>query len=249
MKNMIKITKKLKFNFCDLMEPIDYDHKFTLKDVILACKNSKIPIEVLSQILRCSYIDQYFDEMQSKKFKDNGCIEYLELSWVGRIDKFGGKEHSGHSWHFNGIGKEGVIPEDLLKNCTKAEIKEMKKNKYRQGYAIEFTPMYELSNYPIRVCKKIYVSDWRDYKKKKHPRDLEKTIDIQPTITLLEVLYWIFWELSFMGNPERRDKKSEELNEAAAEITKAIDEGRIDEVTVPWEEVKKKLKKKFKTRR
>ena len=246
---MIKITRRLKFNFCDLMEPIDYDHEFTLRDVIWACKNSKIPMDVLSDILQCSYIGLYFDEMQSKKFKDGGYIEYLELSWVGTIYKFGGKEDSGHSWHFNGIGREGIIPEDLLKTCTKAEINKMKKEKWRQGYAVELTPIYELANYSIKVRKEITVADWRDYEKKNHPRDLNTSIDIRPSITLLEVLYWVFWELSFMGSPEKRDKQSKELNERAAEIIKAIDEGRIDEITRPWEEVKKEIKKKFKKSR
>ena len=52
----IKITKDMKFGFFDLMEYVDTECEFTLRDVICACMDSDIPIEVLEAILQCPYI-------------------------------------------------------------------------------------------------------------------------------------------------------------------------------------------------
>jgi len=248
MEKPIKITKSLKFNFYDLMRDVDTEHEFTLRDVLNACMKSKIPLEILQAMLRCNYIEQYWKEMKSKKFKNDGDgIEYLELAWNGTIDEYKGKQDSSSSWHFNGVGKKGYIPDDLLGFCSKKEIAKMKKEGYRQSYAIEFRPMYALANFPIKIRKEIKIEDWRNYKKKlKKKEDIFTIIDVQPSITLMELLYWIFWELSFCGSPEKRDGISADLDERVKELDKAKKEGRLDEITVPWEEVKKNLKKKVK---
>jgi hypothetical protein len=249
MKPLIKITKSLKFDLWDLMKQVDPDYNFTLRDVLNACMRSKIPIEQLQEMLQCRYIEDYWKEMKSRKFKDDKDrdLEYLELAWTGDIHEFDGRIDCGSSWDFYGVGKEGCIPEDLLKWSTKKEIAQMKKDGYRQSYAIEFSPMYTLANYPIKICKELRVEDWRDYKKKiKKKEDLWKTIDIQPSITLMELLYWIFWELSFCGSPEQRDGKLEDIGNTVEELKKAEEEGRLEEVTVPWEEVKEKLENKVK---
>jgi len=204
MENYIKITKNLKFDFADLMRSVDSECEFTLRDVLNSCNKSKIPMDVLKQILRCSHIDQYVKEMKSKKFNKDGEIEYLEIGWHGEINAFGGEESSGSSWHFRGMGKKGVIPKDLNECCTKKEINKMKKEKWQQSYAIELTPIHELANYPIKICKEICITDWRDYKKHKGTEDLYTKLDFQPNITLMELLYWILWELSWFGSIAKR---------------------------------------------
>jgi len=249
MDKPIKITKKIKFGFSDLMRNIDPNYKFTLKDVLRACVNSEISLTVLQEIIHCPYLEEYWKEMNSKKFKNDGDIEYLELSWASEINEYDGKIDSGHMWNFNGMGKEGVISEDIIKFSSKAEINKLKKENYRQSYAIEFTPMYELSNYDIRIEKYLSVSDWRKYEKLKTKKDFEDIytkLDVQPSITLVELLYWIFWELSFCGSPKQRDDKGDEIGEIVKEFEKAKAEGTLNDITIPWEEAKKKLIDKFK---
>jgi len=249
MKKPIKITKSLKFDFDDLMRDVDSNYEFTLRDVVNVCVNSKIPLEILQVILRCNYIEQYRKEMKNKKIENDNKIIYLELGWNGEIDKFEGKENSSSSWDFYGMGKKGVIPEDLKEWCTKKEIAKMKKEKWQQGYAIEFTPINEIADYPIKIRKEICITDRRDYKKKKKPCDVCTRIDVQPTITLIELLHWIFWELSFLGSPAQRNGKSEDLNRRAKELDQAKKEGRLDEITVPWKDIKKILKKNSKKKK
>ena len=232
MINDIKITKNMKFDFEDLMREIDTNSEFTLKDLLRACIDSKIPLETLQWIIRCPYLKSFWEEMNSKRFRKDSNIEYLQLSWVASISEYKGVVDSGHSWHFDGVGKEGVIPQDLINHCPKSEIKKMIKEKYRQKYAIEFTPLYKLANYKIKFCSDIEIHDSR---KKKY--SIEK-INVKPSITLVELLTCVFWELSFFGDPSSRDSKLKELEDRVENI----DESKL----VDWEEVKKKLLKRIK---
>jgi hypothetical protein len=236
MNDDIKITEDLIFDFEDLMLPVNFEHEFTLRDVLRASVNSAIPIEILSVMLRCNYIEDYWAEAESKPFDDKSDIEYLELYYWVTKHTFEGKRDDGSCWGFHGIGKEGVIPEDIIEHSTEEEIQEMRDEGYRQAYAVEFTPMYKLADYPIRIGDKIHVTDYDA-----HPKDiLDRDIDVIPTITLMELLYWIFWELSFLGSLEERDDKGEGLKQ----IVDDIKEGKAE--LTPWEEIKTKLEDKFK---
>jgi len=236
----IKITKKLKFDFPDLMRDVDLDHEFTLRDVVRAIHNSKISMPVLCQLLRCNYLEKYWEEISSKKFKDGGEIHYLELYWWGTTSKWDNKIDSNQSWCFHGVGKAGYIPDDLKKYCSPEEIKKMKKEKYTESYAIEFTPLYKLANYQIRIRDELWLTHYENIK-----GDVDDKIKFKPSITLIELLYAIFWELSFLGSPQRRNEQTDKIMSRVDEFKKAEEEGRLDEITVPWKEVKKKLKKKI----
>ena len=60
----------------------------------------------------------------------------------------------------------------------------------------------------------------------------------EKTFTLLELYKGMFWEMAFMGTPERRDQQLEELKKTI----EGIESGEVE--TIPWEEVKAKFKKK-----
>jgi len=248
MENTIKITKDLKFNYWDLMKIVDVSQEFTLRDVLRACVNSSIPMDVLCQILQCSYIVDYWDEAESKPFTgltDDRDMEYLELYWGGSKQTYDKKRCDSGGWSFHGMGREGYVPEDMAKY---GKWKKGEKKHYRQAMAIEFSPMYTLADYPIRICKKIYIED-EDLPIRARIKMKDSGIDYQPTITLMELLYAIFWELSFCGSPKDRDGKMNDLKSRMDEIDKAKKEGRLDEITVPWEKVKRDMKKKIKETR
>jgi len=231
MEKLLKINKNLRFDYCDLMKTVDPNHKFTLRDVLRACIQSKIPTTILEDILQCDYIVDYWKEATSKRFRNDGEMEYLELAWLSEIDEFDGEENSGHHWCFHGIGKEGHIPDQ--EHLTKTEIKKLKKEKYRQGYAIEFSRMYKLAGYPIKIKNKISVEDWRgiDNVPQSHKKDfydnMTTELDVQPSITLIELLYSIFWELSFCGSPEQRDDKCENISKTVDDFKKAKQDGTL----------------------
>ena len=232
----IKITKDMKFGFEDLMCPVDFKVEFTLRDVLDACMDSMIPMDVLCLMLRCPYIPQYWEEAQKPiDDDDERNMEYLELYWWGSKHTFEGEREDGSTWGFHGIGREGEIPDDLREHCDKEEIAKMEAEGYRQGYAVEFTPINNLADYPIRISDKLHITDYNASPKD----DMDNDIDLIPTITLMELLYWTFWELSFLGSPEDRNEEGEVLLQRVEDLKS----GKLK--TIPWEEVKEKLKNKF----
>jgi len=237
----IKITKNLKFDYKDLTRQIDLSQEFTLRDIFDACVYSKIPVENLIEILNCDYTE-FCEEMISKPFEDEGRIDYLELYWDGSVSEFSGKLDSGQYWAFHGVGKKGVLPDDpnYPYKFTKKEAKE-----FREKYAIEFTPMYQLADYPIKISDKLSILDYRE----KHDKRCLKIIDFAPSITLIELLYAIFWELSFCGGIAGRDKKKGELNSALKEFDEAKKNGTLDKKFISSKKLKKDLLKKIKSKK
>jgi len=234
----IKITKDLKFDYKDLMKQVDLSQEFTLRDVFNACIHSKISVENLIEILNCDYTE-FCEEMISKPFEDAGRMDYLELYWDGGVDNFGGKLNSGQYWAFHGVGKKGVLPDDpnYPYKFTKKEKKE-----FREKYAIEFSPMYTLADYPVKVGDKLSILDYRE----KNSKRCFKTIDFAPSITLIELLYAIFWELSFCGSIAGREKKKSEIDNSMKQIEEAKKNGTLDKITIPWKKAKKDILKKLK---
>ena len=133
-------------------------------------------------------------------------------------------------WGFHGIGKKGVIGADVKKY-----VKAKDRKNYREKYAIELNPIYELSNYVIKVSPKLVVIDDQDYKE----------IDLLPSLKLVELLYSILYELSFFGGPRKRNRKRDELDKRCKKIDEAIKNGTIDQITKSQDEVKKDLLEKI----
>jgi len=237
MESKIKISRDLKFDYYDLIRKVDTSSPFTLGDILIICKKSKIPMEILQQLVRCNYIKQYCEE--AKKKNDKGSeIEYLEVYWSGTIDK---TEGDGNDWLFHGLGKKGVLSEDILEYGTSMTSEE-KKN-FREKYAIEFSPMYKLAHLPIKVCDEMNIlDDSKPYTEK----GSVQTIKFEHSITLIELLYAIFWELSFYGSPKERDEKTDELMKRCEEIDILKEKGTLEQNTLSHEEAKAKFEKKFK---
>ena len=234
----IKITEDMEFDFQDLMEEIDLTHEFTLKDVLEACMNSVIPIDILSDLLQCPYIEDYYKEMSKEKTDEVRDILYLQLSYA--IDQDDDAEYTSHGWTFDGVGEAGLIPQDLLDNCTEEEIKRMREDGYTQKYALEFTPISDLVGYTIKISDEIKIINWND-----KASDEVTTIKGKPSIRLIDALYEIFWELSFLGSPEERDEKGEDLLKRVDEYKKAKEDGTLK--LIDFEEVKKTLLEKYGT--
>ena len=240
MENKIKISKDLKFGYEDLMSEVDISQELTLRNILISCDNSEIPIDVLSRILRCDYIEDLIMEMDNTSekvvnYEEGMEIDYLEVYWWGTKDVYNGVREDGNMWSLHGVGKLGQIPKDVKKyiKLTKKE-----KINYRSAMAVEFTPIYKLAHLPVKISKKLHITDYSVDFRKKNP---ESDVDFQPSITLIELLYAIFYELSFCGSPKQRDERLNSILKQVDEIKKASDEGRLDEITVPYSEVKKRL--------
>ena len=199
---MIKITKDLKFGYADLMREVDRSQGFTLRDLVCICINSSIPMKVLNDILRCRYIEDYWKEINEKSFGNPSNIDYLELYWLG--NKSSDDLQDCDFWGFHGVGKEGVISEDVEKYCN---LTNKQKKEYREAYAVEFSKLYTIADLPIKIKNKLKVN-CLGFKKNK---SCAKTLDYTPSITLVGLLYAVFYELSFCGSPKERDAKLKDL--------------------------------------
>lgn len=119
-----------------------------------------------------------------------------------------------------------------------------------EKYALSFTSARDIADYPITLDNKLNVMDDRHetFEKQKELRDrlpeeeqdsIPYWIELLATkkdFTLQEILYGIFWELTFHGSPKERDEAKEEIMGRI----KGIESGETK--TVPWEEVKERLK-------
>jgi hypothetical protein len=195
------------------MTDVDIDSEFTMRDIIAICDNSKVPIEILSHIVQCPWLQEMIDESKKdnpeKDDDDPERMEYLELYWIGDKDTYEGKVSTGHQWAFHGMGLAGVIPSDVKQHSSEEEVQKLIDEEWRQAYAIEFSPVNTLMDYVIKIRREMHITDWD-----KKGDDMGNVVDFCPSITLIEVLYSVFWELSFMGSPKDRDQKTEEIKEA-----------------------------------
>jgi len=182
MKKII-INKNLKFSFDDLTQYVNITKSFTLKDIFNCIKNSKVSIGKLKKILKCSYLEEYIDEINIKnKAKEKLDVKYLEVYCGG--DMVGEeKEDEVLHWDFHGIGKADKI------GCTK--------------YGLDFTPLYKIANLEVKVSNIIESYDLANKK-------VIKT-KFTPLIMLVELLHAIVWEISWNGSIKNRDARMKEL--------------------------------------
>lgn len=102
--------------------------------------------------------------------------------------------------------------------------------KENTNYALEYTPVNELTNIPVIIKSDLYVHD-------------ETDINVEPdyygklSFKVIEMYKAIFYELSFFGSPEERKAALTELNGTIKEIENGTAE--LHEITI--EELKKDL--------
>lgn len=166
------------------------------------------------QIYMNNWIEEFVEE--SKKplpddFEEKQ-VEYLELYWHLTVNKewqrneeTGRTAITGHHFpSFHGIGKEDAL----------------------QRYCVSFSPANELAPLPLRLKDEFLIIDEEGEHKAfmdatKARKDPSAPLDIDATayshswpattFTLGEIVYGIFWELSWWGSPARRDEKKSEM--------------------------------------
>src|SRR5574337_566406 len=176
-----------------------------LKDIMLLVKDWT---DILSPLLTASpdWLKEIVNEGLNKPFKNEGDkVEYLELSWEAEVRKYKGEPQTFEQWlSFNGIGKN-----------TK--------------YAIDFSPVNTLSELPVKLKNTIKIEDARE---RVYPQPV--LIEAEKVFKLSDILYGIFWELSFLGSPTDRDAFSDRINQQIEDIKNGTAK------TVSWEEIKEK---------
>lgn len=100
-----------------------------------------------------------------------------------------------------------------------------------ETYALDFTPLNELTDCIVSVDVDFRVMDNRD------DRD-EVVVDVCRDYTLLDILRGLFWELSFHGSPKMRTEKLERFKETIRQVNSG------EKKTIPWKQIKRKKQEK-----
>lgn len=83
-----------------------------------------------------------------------------------------------------------------------------------------FVPTYKFANLPVRLNHNARFYQW-----KLEPKPHCDALRFKMGFTLFQVIYGIFWELSFFAHPSNRDQRSDEI---MGEINERTDESNLD---------------------
>jgi hypothetical protein len=174
-------------------EPIESIDGWTLRDFINLAMTHK---ELLGEMSWCN-VQAFYDEMQQPKPTSpwfEGKILAIELQRVAEITKY---EPDYISEYIDVTGRT---------------------NDPQDRYAIEFTPVNELADLPIVINEKYEITREID-----GPPWHEPVLSSKKPFYLLDVIWALLWEISFVGSPGQRDAKWKELEEARDSITPEAD--------------------------
>lgn len=220
-KKETDISSKLLLHFHDACE---FEDGLTLKDVFTLTKPFAT---VLSPALTHSpdWMLEIIEEgLSPTENKSN--LSCLKLEWMASLTSYSKKETPYLQVDTNFVGL-GPIPADdkLYENWPDKNV----------DYAIDMTPANQLAHLPITLNEYF---DLRDEREGYNPSAV--IAKVRKEFTLFDILFGIFWELSFFGSPVNRDKEKKEIERRFEEIKS----GKAE--LIPWEDVKKRLESKIK---
>lgn len=125
-------------------------------------------------------------------------IDYLELSWQGQIYDNGDKKELQLFMDFGGVG-----PQKAGDGAS-----------FIGGWAIEFTPLYFLKDYELKL-KTDFVLEKTKRKSIGYAPDSDT---VHHSFTVYNVIYGILDEISFCGTPTERAARASELDQRKCEI-------------------------------
>jgi hypothetical protein len=204
-------------------DPIGEINGWTLRDLLELIRPYK---DIFGEMAWCN-LDAFYAELNKPIVKDpNGIVdhvEYIQVAFRAEIHKWAPDEISEY---MDVVGRndtytDAAIEEDFKKNGT---------TDLGNRYAIEFTPVNELADLPIRIddtyeiVKNLDEAPWR-----------ETLFKSRRPLYLLDVIWAILWEISFTGSPAERDEMSDELHKRLDEVKSGAAK------TIPMEEAMKNM--------
>lgn len=167
----------------------------TLADIFAAVEQSEPLCVVLGEWAWCNCAAFH---KEIKRPSTGTALKWIEISQTAEIDKDG-------EFQF-GLDVSGRDDSDTT-------------------WAIDFTPVNDLRDLPVKLANTFTLWDWRT----DEPEKQKLKVDCY---SLLDVLGELYFEVSFHGSPEDRNERGNEL----AEIVKEVEDGTAK--LVPWEEFK-----------
>lgn len=215
-------------------EPVGKIEGWTLKDLLEFIRPHK---EIFGEMAWCN-LDLYYAELDKPKSPGfiQSRVDHIQVGWVCEVHDFSPNEISEYL-DVVGINVEASsIPADVSAAAWDKYHEDPKNNPepLSERYAIEFTPVNELADKPIKVdttyeiVENLHEAPWR--------KTLFKSTK---PMYLLDVIWAILWEISFCGSPAARDEQVAELNRRIEDI-KAHPENLIPAEKV-FEDLKRRL--------
>jgi len=222
----VDVSDKAKYflmDDCSLMDNV------TFKDILLLVE-SLDQYDFLSPLLtRGPWLEELVDEGLSPNLFNKKSVDQINIGWRCSLQD---------DFYDDRTLLESYV--DIYGKCDNDS----------DRYGIGFTPLYELQDCKLVLNEKIAIEDERRASNENRALYLKSLSEEErnqesyyPIITkaykkftLFEILHGLFWELSFHGGPEDRDKLREELSERVARIQSG------EAKTYTWEEVKERLK-------
>ncbi len=201
----------------EIVESVSDD--FTLMDLFKAVANAEIYPDGLAIFLGMNFFSDFYREIKQEP-TERSDLDYLQLSWCVDYDfNRNSKEDPTKAQLFNlmdvgGIGKHECAFEGSCPNgCPEKDL-----------YGIDMSPICDLAHLTIRLDPEIKM--YEPYTK--DGKVLSRTgFTLAMDPTLYTFITSIFWELTFFGTPEYRDKQLADVKETM----KLLDAGEIE--TIP----------------
>jgi len=87
-----------------------------------------------------------------------------------------------------------------------------------ETFSIGFSPLNTIADLPLRIKDTVLFTEWKDIKKNaKPPFIVHKNLDGHGLI-LWEILYAIFFEMTFYGSPAKRNQEAERITKISQDI-------------------------------
>lgn len=216
---------------------ISLDDKFTLRSYFKLFKNYPI-LSTLED-----WVDEYLEEVDT--CPQIGCVSkempnaYIQIKQIVELDTVKARrDYIDEKGEFNFNTKKLIeVNEKLFSTHFNVSMIDPDSEDDTQ-YAIEFTPLAELLDVPIRISDKVSVLKKATNRKGKM-RLRQDTYENESGIKLYDFITQIIYEVSFLGAPEKRDAEKEELKKRIEEVEK----GEVE--LIPFDEVKKRMSDKL----
>jgi len=190
-----------------LMEPVRFEGDIHVRDLFSLLERNPALVEVFSRAYAAEYLQESKrgDARANTGEYDPNDIEYLELFFDWKKDPVTGELSGVHKLWVTGIGyelRDDIVEDGYLLYAAGSRI----------GWAIKFSPVGHLLNYPLRFNPQVDVVD---------DDDVTHTIETVrvPLPTLGQVIHAVMWELSWGGNPQETEAFVETLHAASDEAS------------------------------
>lgn len=202
-----------------LMEPVRLEGNIVLRDVFNLLRENELLQTLFTRDWAADYVKAAFAQegvAYTGAYDPDG-IEYLELYQLWEKDSATEEIVGSHRLSFHGVGFE--LQDDVKDGDWVTHTKGTRIN-----WGIEFSPIHQLINLPLRFNPEVIVCESNHDSKSWGARVATWQIK-EPTLG--QFLHGILWELSFNGSPEDSQEAAEALRATKTEVDEAIATGDL----------------------